>query len=109
MRSLVVEPSLRKYKLPLAAAKVGAPDPKKIPNTDLVFRITCWEHIPMAPKKVPKSQQKKKKIEDIFEFDEPEDDPLAGLVDEPVLDTTHMRVNFPPFWHYRINEDKSRF
>jgi hypothetical protein len=84
-------------------------DPKKIPNTDLVFRISCWEHIPMAPKKVPKSQQKKKKIEDIFEFDDPEDDPLAGLVDEPVLDTTHMRVNFPPFWHYRINEEKEPF
>ena len=30
-------------------------DPKKIPNTDLVFRITCWEHIPMAPKKIPKT------------------------------------------------------
>ena len=44
-------------------------DPKKIPNTDLVFRISTWEHIPMAPKKVPKSQQKKKKIEDIFEFE----------------------------------------
>ena len=81
-------------------------DPKKIPNTDLVFRISCWDHIPMAPKKVPKSQQKKKKLEDIFEFDDPEDDPLAGLVDEPVLDTTHMRVNFPPFWHYRITEEK---
>ena len=39
-------------------------DPKKIPNTDLVFRITCWEHIPMAPKKIPKSQQKKRKLED---------------------------------------------
>ena len=38
-------------------------DPVKIPNTDLVFRIVCWEHIPMAAKKVPKSQAKKKKIE----------------------------------------------
>ena len=81
-------------------------DPKKIPNTDLVFRITCWEHIPMAPKKVPKSALKKKKIEDILEFDVIEDDPLAGLIDEPVLDTTRMRVNFPPFEHYRLTEDK---
>ena len=38
-------------------------DQKKIPNTDLVFRITCWEHIPAAPKKIPKSATKKKKIE----------------------------------------------
>jgi hypothetical protein len=84
-------------------------DPKKIPNTDLVFRITCWEHIPMAPKKVPKSATKKKKIEDILEFDVIEDDPLADLIDEPVLDTTRMRVNFPPFEHYRITEDKEPF
>ena len=85
-------------------------DPKKIPNTELVFRIGCWDHIPMAPKKVPKSQQnKKKKIEDILEFDVVEDDPLADLVDEPVLDTTHMRVNFPPFEHYRITEDKEPY
>ena len=44
-------------------------DPKKIANTDLVFRITCWEHIPMAPKKIPKSQQtKKSKIDDMLEM-----------------------------------------
>jgi hypothetical protein len=84
-------------------------DPKKIPNTDLVFRVTCWEHIPMAPKKVPKSALKKKKIEDILEFDVIEDDPLADLIDEPVLDTTRMRVNFPPFEHYRLTEDKQPF
>ena len=84
-------------------------DPKKIPNTDLVFRITCWEHIPMAPKKVPKSALKKKKIEDILEFDVIEDDPLADLIDEPILDTTRMRVNFPPFEHYRIDENKQPF
>ena len=84
-------------------------DPKKIPNTDLVFRITCWEHIPMAPKKVPKNTTKKKKLEDILEFDDVADDPLADLVDEPILDTTRMRVNFPPFEHYRINEDKEPF
>ena len=37
-------------------------DPKKIPNTDLVFRITCWEHIPMAPKKCQKLKPKRKKL-----------------------------------------------
>jgi hypothetical protein len=84
-------------------------DPRKIPNTDLVFRIMTWEHIPRAPKKVPKAQAKKRKIEDILDLDMPEEDPLADLVEEPVLDPTHMRVNFPPFWHYRIDENKEPY
>jgi len=85
-------------------------DPKKIANTDLVFRITCWEHIPMAPKKVPKSSAKKKKIEDIFELDLlEEDDPLAELIEEPVLDPKHVRLNFPPFYHYRLDANKQPY
>jgi hypothetical protein len=84
-------------------------DPKKIPNTDLVFRITCWEHIPMAPKKVPKSAAKKRKLEDILELEMPEEDPLDALLDQPVLDDKHIRLNFPPFHHYRLDSDKKTF
>jgi hypothetical protein len=85
-------------------------DPKKIPNTDIVFRIMTWEHIPMAPKKITKAAAKKQKLEELLELDEPvEDDPLAGLIDEPVLDPIHMRVNFPPFFHYRVDENKVPF
>jgi hypothetical protein len=83
---------------------------KKIPNTDLVFRITCWDHIPWAPKKIPKPVGKKKQLKDILNLEEPEaDDPLADIVDEIVLDPTHVRVNFPPFYHYRITEDREPF
>ena len=81
-------------------------DPKKIPNTEVVFRIMTWEHIPMAPKKIPKTSTKKKKIEDILDLDDVVEDPLADLVEDVVLDPTHMRVNFPPFWHYRLDEHK---
>lgn len=86
-------------------------DPKKINHTDLVFRITTWEHIPLAPRKVPKSQQKKQKIEDIFDFDNVEDPDtvVAELEEVPVLDTTHVRVNFPPFYHYRLDKNKKPF
>ncbi len=81
---------------------------KKIPHTDLVFRVTCWEHIPMAPKKVPKVVAKKRKFEDILGFEEPVLDPLDDIVDaEPILDPVHVRVNFPPFWHYRLDADKN--
>lgn len=85
-------------------------DPKKIPNTDIVFRITCWDHIPKAPKKLTKAEQKKRKLEDILDLDDAtEDDPLADIVEEPVLDMNHVRLNFPPFEHYRIDEDKNPF
>ena len=85
-------------------------DPKKIPNTDLVFRITCWEHIPWAPKKVSKAEAKKRAIEDILELDLTEqDDPLAELLEEPVLDPKHVRLNFPPFYHYRLDANKTPY
>jgi hypothetical protein len=82
-------------------------DPKKIPNTEVVFRVMTWEHIPMAPKKVPKTATKKKKLEDILDLDDVVEDPLADLIEDVVLDPTHMRVNFPPFWHYRLDENKN--
>jgi len=85
-------------------------DPKKIPNTDIVFRVMTWEHIPMAPKKITKAAAKKRKLEELLELDDTvEDDPLAGLIDEVILDPTHMRVNFPPFFHYRVDDKKEPF
>jgi hypothetical protein len=84
-------------------------DQKKIPNTDLVFRITCWDHIPMAPKKITKAEAKRKKLEDIFELDDVAEDPLAEILDVPVLDLNHVRVNFPPFEQYRLDEDKKPY
>jgi hypothetical protein len=85
-------------------------DQKKIPNTDLVFRITAWDHIPKAPKKITKAEAKKRKLEEILDLDDAqEDDPLAGLIDEPVLDMNHVRLNFPPFEHYRLDNNKTPF
>jgi hypothetical protein len=82
-------------------------DPKKIANTDLVFRITAWAHIPRAPKKVTKAEAKKRKFEDIIEIEDNLDDIVA--VDEPVLDLNHVRLNFPPFEHYRIDDNKTPY
>jgi hypothetical protein len=85
-------------------------DQKKIANTDLVFRITAWEHIPKAPKKITKAEAKRKKLEDIFELEDAvSDDPLADILDVPVLDMNYVRLNFPPFEHYRLDEDKNPF
>ena len=84
-------------------------DPRKIANTDLVFRITTWDHVPRAPKKLTKAELKKKKLDEIFELDEPETDMLEDIVDVPVLDLNHVRVNFPPFEHYRLDDSKQPF
>ena len=84
-------------------------DQKKIPNTDLVFRVMTWEHIPMAPKKVTKAQAKKSRAEEMFEFEDDTDNSLEDLADDVAQDLTHVRVNFPPFFHYRINEEKEPY
>jgi hypothetical protein len=85
-------------------------DQKKIPNTDLVFRITAWDHIPKAPKKITKAEAKKRRLEEILDLDDAqEDDSLADLIDEPVLDMNHVRLNFPPFEHYRLDDNKTPF
>ena len=79
---------------------------KKIPNTDIVFRIMTWEHIPMAPKKVPKVAKKKRTVEDILGLEElPSDDLSEDLLD-PVVELANVRVNFPPFFHYRVTDHK---
>ena len=87
-------------------------DPLKIPNTDLVFRISCWDHIPMAEKKIPKSEQKKKqKLEDLLEFvdDDPIDDSLDDILDKGLINPVRQRLNFPPFEHWRMDENKEKY
>jgi hypothetical protein len=82
-------------------------DPKKIPNTDIVFRIVTWAHIPKAPKKVSKAELKRRRLEDILDLEDTvQDDGLQELLDQPVLDLNYVRLNFPPFEHYRITEDR---
>jgi len=85
-------------------------DPKKdIANTDLVFRVTCWEHIPKVPKKLTKAQEKKKsKLEELLEMDDVDenDDGLQELMEDVKQDLNYVKLPFPPFYHYRIDENK---
>ena len=55
-----------------------AVDWKKVKKQEVVFRITTWDHVPLAPgrKKTPKTSS-----------------------------DLHAKVNFPPFQHYRYNEE----
>lgn len=86
-------------------------DYKKIPKTDLVFRVTTWAHIPIAPPKVPKNAGKTKKLLEEIEIEDfsEEDAEIEKIVPLPAEAKSHVKVNFPPFWHYRLNEDDEPF
>lgn len=81
-------------------------DPKKISHTDLVFRVPCLDHIPLAVPKEAKTKTKKINITDVFDFSDisPEVDDVIN--DDNPISTKYVVLNFPPFYHYRLDENK---
>jgi hypothetical protein len=89
----------------------GTTDPLSVPLTDLIFRVMTWDHVPVAPKQ-PRKTVKKKTAKDIFEFEEPDPDEIfADLEDTTtkaeVDDMVHVKVNFPPFQHFKIDSNNT--
>jgi len=85
--------------------------PDSINTEDLVFRVMTWDHIPVAQKQ-PRKTVKKKTAKDIiaFEEDDIEADIFSDLEDVTtkgeVDDMVHVKVNFPPFQHFVIENDQ---
>ena len=77
-------------------------DPKTIADTDLVFRVMTWDHIPKVPKKPTKAQLKKRaKIEEMFDdIEEAREQEDYGIDDK-----VHAKVNFPPFQHFKVDDE----
>ena len=72
---------------------------ENIPVTDVVFRVMTWDHIPIDDVKQKKADAKAQE-----EWDE---DNFETEYDEPVVvkgATKYVKVNFPPFQHYCVNE-----
>jgi hypothetical protein len=64
----------------------------KIADVDVVFRIMTWDHIP--------AYNKKSKVVD------PDAEPVITEYDDTVrVPDKYVKVNFPPFQHYKINEE----
>jgi hypothetical protein len=75
---------------------------ENIPVTDVVFRVMTWEHIPIDEAKQRKADAKlAEELEDDDVF-ETEYDELAVAVKAPAK---YVKVNFPPFLHYRVTEE----
>jgi hypothetical protein len=68
-------------------------------DTDVVFRVMTWDHVPVDDAKTKKARMTALEIED-------DEDPLLTEYDE--MDLTHtkyVKVNFPPFHHYKVDEE----
>lgn len=74
-----------------------APGIENIKNTDVIFRLMTWDHVPtvdIAPKKT-------------VELDE-DDQPVHTEYDDDAVkpaNTKYVKCNFPPFQHFKVNED----
>jgi len=109
--SIQLAKETRATRLSLEAGAKDSVNPESIPTTDLVFRVMTWDHIPVAPKQ-PRKTIKKKTAKDIFEFEEPDlDEIFADLEDTTtkaeVDDMVHVKVNFPPFQHFRLDSNNT--
>lgn len=72
---------------------------KDVADTDVVFRVMTWEHIPLDDVKTRKARMAALEIED-------ENDPLLEGFDENDKEhNKYVKVNFPPFQHFKIDEN----
>jgi hypothetical protein len=73
---------------------------KDVSDTDVVFRVMTWEHIPVDDAKSRKAAIKALEEDGGIPHSEYDDDELdlAG-------NTKYVKVNFPPFEHYKVDED----
>jgi hypothetical protein len=74
-------------------------DEKDIPITDLVFRVMTWEH-------VPNDLSKSNKV-----IAEPQEEDVLHTEydDEDIKPAKYIKVNFPPFVHYKIDSNKNPY
>ena len=73
---------------------------KDVADTDVVFRVMTWEHIPIDDVKSRKAAVKAYELDD--------NGPARSEYDDDELDiagnTKYVKCNFPPFFHYKVNE-----
>lgn len=76
-------------------------DPSQISKTDVVFRVMSWEHIPTDEDVKAKVIAKNEDEDGSFV--------LTEYDDEEVKVGKFVKINFPPFVHYKIKEDNTPY
>lgn len=84
---------------------------QQISTDDLVFRVMTWDHIPLAPVKKQEPQQNLVQdflleLESCTDYADDCTDETEAVADQLLMvpaNPVRMRVNFPPFQHWKIN------
>jgi hypothetical protein len=71
----------------------------KIPQTDVVFRVMTWEHIPLDDVKTQKAKNSAKEL-----FEDEEETAHTEYDEDDPKHNKYVKVNFPPFYHYTVDE-----
>ncbi len=73
---------------------------KDVKDTDVVFRVMTWEHVPVDDVKSRKAAVKLLEEEGAphSEYDDDADVDFSGS-------TKYVKCNFPPFFHYKVDEE----
>lgn len=76
--------------------------PSKIEESDVVFRMMTWSHVPLQ--EVVKTSKKRTSKVDALEDEEKVDTEYDDA--EPEKPTKFVKVNFPPFQHVKVTRDQ---
>lgn len=94
----------------LKAEEIGI-NADDIKDTDVIFRITSWDHIPEAEPVIPKVVKGKKSkaivIDEEADIIVTEYDEDVPEIAPPVADKKYVKLNFPPFVHYKLDENSN--
>lgn len=76
-------------------------DETEINRTDVVFRVMSWEHVPIDLIKTNKGR--------VVVLDDEEEIIHTEYDDEEVKPSKYIKVNFPPFVHYKLDSDNQPY
>jgi len=76
-------------------------DETEINRTDVVFRVMSWEHVPIDLIKTNKGR--------VVALDDEEEIIHTEYDEEEVKPSKYIKVNFPPFVHYKLDSDNKPY
>lgn len=72
----------------------------KIPQTEVVFRVMTWEHIPLDDAKTQRARDAAREL-----YEDEEEEAYTEYDEDDPKHNKYVKVNFPPFQHFRVDEE----